>query len=70
MLQFVASLRVFKCQLCAKNLQNKSIFSTFFRAAACLWTTGAADVAAALLRAALTAADAEQHDEQKSAEDD
>lgn len=43
---------------------------TFFRAAACLWTTRAADVAAALLRATLTATNAEQHDEQEGAKDD
>lgn len=42
----------------------------FLWAAACLWTTRAAHVAAALLRAALTATDAEEHDEQEGAEDD
>lgn len=41
----------------------------FFWTAAGLWTAGAADVAAALLRTALTAADAEEHDEQEASED-
>lgn len=50
--------------------KQRSLSFTFFRAAACLWTTWAADVAAALLRAALTAAYAEEHDEQEGTEDD
>lgn len=43
---------------------------SFLRTAACLRTTRAADVAAALLRAALTATYAEEHDEEESADDD
>ena len=39
---------------------------TFLWAAAGAWAAGTADVAAALLRAALAAADAQQHDEQQS----
>lgn len=53
-----------------KQTQTKSISSTFFRAAACLWTTRAAHVAAAFLRAALTATYAEENDEQEGANDD
>ena len=44
--------------------------STFLWTAACLWTTGTADVAAAILWAALTTTYAEEHDEQESPEDD
>lgn len=43
---------------------------TFLRAAAGLWTAGAADVAAAPLGAALAAADAEEHEEQEGPQDD
>lgn len=43
---------------------------SFFRAAACLRATRATHVAATLLRAALTAAYTEEHDEQESPEDD
>lgn len=53
-----------------KQTQTKGISSTFFRAAACLWTTWAAHVAAAILRAALTATYAEEDDEQEGAEND
>ena len=52
------------------SLNKRPLLSTFFRAAACLWTTRAADVAATLLRAALTATYAEEHDEQERADDD
>lgn len=44
--------------------------ATFLWAATRLWTAGAADVAAALLWATLTAAYAEEHDEQESTQDD
>lgn len=46
------------------------VSATFLWAATRLRTAGAADVAAARLWAALTAAYAEEHDEQKSAQDD
>lgn len=53
-----------------KQTQTKGISSTFFWAAACLWTARAAHVAAAILRAALTATYAEENDEQEGADDD
>lgn len=58
------------CLKAAQTCQAVGSSSTFFWTAARLWTTRAADVAAALLRAALTATDAEEHDEQESTEDD
>lgn len=48
----------------------KRVSSTFFWAAAGLRAAGAADVAAALLRTALTAANAAEHDEEEGAHDD
>lgn len=47
-----------------------SLHSTFLWAAARLWTTRTAHIAAALLRAALAAAYTEEQDEQQSTDDD
>lgn len=47
-----------------------AVSRTFLRAAACLRTTRAADVAAALLRTALAATYAEERDEQEGADED
>lgn len=51
-------------------LQHPVLHHSFFWAAACLWTTWAAHIAAALLWAALTAAYAEEDDEHEGPEDD
>lgn len=47
-----------------------SLSFTLFWTAACPWTTRAANVAAALLWTALTAANAQEQDEQQSTKDD
>lgn len=43
---------------------------TFFRTAALLWAAGTSDIATASLRAALAAADTEEHDEEEGPNDD
>lgn len=43
---------------------------TFLWAAACVWTAWAANIAAAVLRAALTAADTEKYDQKQCPEYD
>lgn len=46
------------------------VCGTFLWAAAGLWAAGTAHVAAAVLRATLAAADAQQHDEEEGPDDD
>lgn len=60
----------FKVSVSGEKKKRESIQSTFLRAAACLWTTRAAHITAASLRAALAATYAEEHDEQQSTKDD
>lgn len=49
---------------------NYCMLYTFLWAAACFWTAWAANIAAAILRAALTAADTEKNDQQQRPKND